>query len=160
MFFLVRHSKLLEEGAFHRRTADYLFLWIFGATLLLIIDVIFYYTHLPKLMFLGPSLVFMIVYVWSRDEANKNVVMSFLGLFNFTAPYLPWVILGVGLLLDQTPIFDLLGIAVGHVYHHLSTVYPRVTGRQILKTPQFLKDLFDQPPNEIPEPEINIERED
>jgi Derlin-2/3 len=34
------------------------------------------------------------VYVWSRR--NTNVTMSFLGLFNFTAPYLPWVILGFG----------------------------------------------------------------
>jgi len=29
------------------------------------------------------------VYVWSRR--NPFVQMSFLGLFNFTAPYLPWV---------------------------------------------------------------------
>jgi len=159
MFFLVRHSKLLEEGAFRGRTADYLFLWIFGATLLLLIDVVFYYTQLPKLMFLGPSLVFMIVYVWSRDERNKDVIMSFLGLFTFTAPYLPWVILGVGLLLDQTPIFDLLGIAVGHVYFFLTTVYPQRTGRQLLKTPGFLKDLFDQAENGIPEQDLNHDGE-
>jgi Derlin-2/3 len=48
----------------------------------------------PSLLFLAPSLAFAIVYVWSRR--NTNVTMSFLGLFNFTAPYLPWVILGFG----------------------------------------------------------------
>jgi hypothetical protein len=48
----------------------------------------------PSLLFLAPSLAFAVVYVWSRR--NKNVTMSFLGLFTFTAPYLPWVILGFG----------------------------------------------------------------
>ena len=37
--------------------------------------------------FLGSSLAFMMVYVWGR--CNENVRMSFLGLFPFTAPYLP-----------------------------------------------------------------------
>eukprot|EP01097_Dermamoeba_algensis_P004103 TRINITY_DN273_c0_g1_i1.p1 TRINITY_DN273_c0_g1~~TRINITY_DN273_c0_g1_i1.p1 ORF type:complete len:169 (+),score=12.89 TRINITY_DN273_c0_g1_i1:80-586(+) len=93
MFFLVRYSKLLEEGSYRGRTADYLFLWMFGAVWLLAITSVFYYTKLPlKIMFLGPSLSFVILYVWSRR--NIHVRMSFLGLFTFTAPYLPWVILG------------------------------------------------------------------
>lgn len=48
----------------------------------------------PKLMFMGPSLTFMMVYIWSRR--NPDVRMSFLGLFNFDAPFLAWVILGFG----------------------------------------------------------------
>jgi len=72
--------------------------------------------------------------------------MSFLQLFNFNAPYLPWVILGIELLLGQSwSLFDLMGIAVGHVYYFLDDVYPRITGRRWLKTPQFLKILLDHP---------------
>jgi hypothetical protein len=41
--------------------------------------------------FLGSSLAFMMVYVWGRR--NQHVRMSFLGLFQFRAPYLPWVLL-------------------------------------------------------------------
>jgi len=95
-------------------------------------------------MFLGPSLAMMVVYVWSRR--NPNMRMSFLQLFNFNAPYLPWVILGIELLLGQSwSLFDLMGIAVGHVYYFLDDVYPRTTGRRWLKTPQFLKSLLDHP---------------
>jgi len=145
MYFLVRHSRRLEESFYRERTADYLFLWIFGSTLLLIIDFIFYYTGLlTKVMFLAPSLAFMIVYVWSRR--NPHVRMSFLGLFTFNAPYLPWVILGFGLLLHQNPVFDALGIAVGHIYYWMEDVYPTIRpGRHILRTPAILKYLFDNP---------------
>ena len=44
-----------------------------------------------NIQFLGASLTFMMVYVWGRR--NRYVQMSFLGLFSFTAPYLPWVLL-------------------------------------------------------------------
>lgn len=87
-------------------------------------------------MFLAPSLAFMVVYIWSKR--NPEVTLSFLGLFNFNAPYLPWVILGFGLLLGQSPIYDLLGIVVGHIYYFLEDVYPVTSGRHLLKTPSFL----------------------
>lgn len=51
----------------------------------------------------------MIVYVWARR--NPYVPMAFLGLFNFNAPYLPWVLLGFTLLLNNAvPYGDILGI--------------------------------------------------
>jgi Derlin-2/3 len=88
-------------------------------------------------MFLAPSLAFMVVYVWGRR--NPHVTLSFLGLFNFTAPYLPWVILGFGMVLGQNPVFDLLGIVVGHIYYYLEDIYPQLTGgRKILITPGIL----------------------
>jgi len=145
MFFLVRHSKLLEESSFRGRTADFLFMYLFGAFLLLLIDYAFYLGHwFPKIMFLAPSLAFMIVYVFGRR--NPHITMSFLGLFNFPAPYLPWVILGFGLFLGHSPIFDLLGIVIGHFYYFLEDVYPQISGRRILRTPGFLKQIFDAPP--------------
>ena len=35
---------------------------------------------------------------------NEHVRMSFLGLFNFNAPYLPWVLLFFSLLLGASPV--------------------------------------------------------
>lgn len=83
--------------------------------------------------------------------------MSFLGLFTFNAPFLPWVILGFGIMLNQNPIFDALGIAVGHVYYWLEDVYPRISGRRLLKTPAFMKYLLDAPegPQVNPHPVID-----
>ena len=92
-------------------------------------------------MFLAPSLAFMIVYVWGRR--NPHVSLSFLGLFTFTAPYLPWVILGFGVLLGQSPILDALGIVVGHIYYYLEDVLPQLTGgRKLLVTPSLLYVFF------------------
>eukprot|EP01087_Luapelamoeba_hula_P020212 TRINITY_DN6858_c0_g1_i1.p1 TRINITY_DN6858_c0_g1~~TRINITY_DN6858_c0_g1_i1.p1 ORF type:complete len:237 (+),score=36.14 TRINITY_DN6858_c0_g1_i1:155-865(+) len=146
MYFTVQHSRRLEESSFRGRTGDYFFLFLFGAVCLISIQYFMYLfpAFAPKnmLLFLAPSLSFMIVYVWSRR--NRNVRMNFLGLFTFTAPYLPWVILGFGYILHQQAIYDVLGIAVGHVYYFLEDVYPEITGRRLLKTPGFIKQLFGQ----------------
>jgi len=145
MFFLVRHSKLLEEGSFRGRTADYLFLHIFGGVLLLILSYLLYLAppNIPKAMFLAPSLAFMIVYVWSRR--NPHIMLSFLGLFNFRAPFLPYVILGFGMLLGHSPTSDILGIVIGHIYYFFEDVYPETSGRRLLRTPGILKAMFDVP---------------
>jgi Derlin-2/3 len=148
MFFFLRHSRLLEEGSFRGRTGDFLYMWLFGAVFLLVIDFIF----APKVMFLAPSLAFMVVYVWSRR--SENVRMSFLGFFTFTAPHLPWVILGFGVLLGQSPVYDLLGICVGHLYYFLEDVYPKIRNRRLLKTPSLLKHIFDAPEGPVPQPGI------
>jgi len=143
MFFTYQHSRRLEEGSYRGRTADFFFLWLFCAVLLVAIQAVMYcIPRAPSLLFLAPSLAFAIVYVWSRR--NKNVMMNFLGLFNFTAPYLPWIILGFGLLLGQNPIYDLVGIGVGHIYYFLEDVYPSISNRRLLKTPGFIKSFFEQ----------------
>ena len=59
----------------------------------------------------------MMVYVWGR--LNPHQRMSFLGLFPFTAPYLPWVLLIFSVLLGNPVTVDLIGIAVGHAYYFL-----------------------------------------
>jgi Derlin-2/3 len=43
----------------------------------------------------------------------QYVNLSFLGVFNFTAPYLPWVLLVFSLMLGSSPLVDLLGMAAG-----------------------------------------------
>jgi hypothetical protein len=159
MFFLVKYSKSLEEGSFRNRSADFLWMLLFGAAIL---DVAGPWVNIQ---FLGSSLTFMMVrswpqqadswcdaaccrqpaavrqcvsslmrqtalavppaglsgsqavspcrqgqglsrhahhaqvcalctlqvYVWGRRHQYVN--LSFLGIFTFTAPYLPWVLL-------------------------------------------------------------------
>ncbi|CAN0503235.1 unnamed protein product, partial [Phaeothamnion confervicola] len=59
---------------------------------------------------------------------NENVRLSFLGLFPFTAPYLPWVLLAFSFLLQNPLTMDIVGIVVGHTYFFLEFVYPEVRG--------------------------------
>jgi hypothetical protein len=130
MYFVIRHCRLLEES-YLNRIADFVYLWLFGAVVLTAINCAVYLLTdtadwLPApLMFLGPSLAAIIVYVWARR--NPHLRMSFLGLFEFDAPYLPWVMMGFGLLLGNSPYNDLLGIIVGHLYYFLADVYPAQT---------------------------------
>ena len=121
MFFLARYCKLLEEGSFRNRTADFFWMLVFGACLL---SCIAPFVHVQ---FLGSSLTFMMVYVWGRR--NESVNMSFLGLFHFNAPWLPWVLLAFSFLLGSSPVVDLLGMVAGHVYYFLEDVYPTMTRR-------------------------------
>eukprot|EP01130_Rhizamoeba_saxonica_P007919 TRINITY_DN3201_c0_g1_i3.p1 TRINITY_DN3201_c0_g1~~TRINITY_DN3201_c0_g1_i3.p1 ORF type:complete len:213 (+),score=18.90 TRINITY_DN3201_c0_g1_i3:15-653(+) len=138
MCFLVRHSRLLEENSFRGRTGDFLFLYLFGAVILLILDWVFWYTSIvSNPMFLGQCLAFMVVYVWARR--NPHARMSFLGIFTFNAPMLPYVIIGIELLVGQSfSVFDLMGIFAGHLYYFLMDVYPVTSGRRLLKTPAFM----------------------
>ncbi|KAJ3343780.1 hypothetical protein HDU93_006697 [Gonapodya sp. JEL0774] len=53
--------------------------------------------------------------------------MSFFGLFNFTAPYLPFVLAGFSIFVgNQWPVGDLVGMAVAHVYFWAEDVWPHV----------------------------------
>ncbi|BBN15612.1 Derlin-2/3 [Marchantia polymorpha subsp. ruderalis] len=146
MFFLARYCKLLEETSFRGRTADFFFMLLFGGSLLTCMFLggafLTFFLPIAEIYFLSNSLTFMMVYVWSKR--NPNVQMSFLGLFSFTAPYLPWVLLLFSLMVASSPWVDILGMAAGHAYYFLEDVYPVMTGRRILKTPGIIKALFPE----------------
>jgi len=136
MYFLVRYSRLLEDGDFRGRTANYLYMLLFGIANMTLVAT---YTNVH---FLGSALTFMMVYVWGRR--NEEVKMSFLGFFQFNAPYLPWVMLTFSVLLGNAITMDLIGIAVGHLYYFLEYVYPKVARlrgwsfQKVMEPPIFL----------------------
>uniref|UniRef100_K3WLS1 Derlin n=1 Tax=Globisporangium ultimum (strain ATCC 200006 / CBS 805.95 / DAOM BR144) TaxID=431595 RepID=K3WLS1_GLOUD len=135
---------LLEEGSFRGRTADFLYMLLLGATVMILL------APFVNIHFLGSPLTFMMVYLWGRR--NEHVRMSFLGLFPFTAPYLPWVLLSFSILLGNSATTDLIGIVVGHIYYFLEDVYPTIASirgwktQRPLATPRILKYLFETRP--------------
>ncbi|XP_030356169.1 derlin-3 isoform X4 [Strigops habroptila] len=148
-----RYCRMLEEGSFRGRTADFVFMFLFGGFLMTLFGLF------ASLFFLGQAFTIMLVYVWSRR--NPYIRMNFFGLLNFQAPFLPWVLMGFSLLLGNSIIIDLLGIAVGHIYYFLEDVFPNQPGgKKLLLTPGFLKMVFDTPeedPNYNPLPEDHPE---
>merc|ERR1711916_94040 len=136
IYFLMRYSRSLEETYFRNETSGFFYLLLFGATLMSAAAPFF------NLLFLGHSLAFMLVYIWG--QRNRDVRMSFLGLFTFNAPYLPWVLLGFAYMLNGNPWVDLMGIAAGHIYFFLVDVYPDISGRRLLATPTVLKWAFGE----------------
>ncbi|CAH0390825.1 unnamed protein product [Bemisia tabaci] len=141
LIFTFRYCRMLEEGSFRGRTADFVVMFLFGG-----ISMIFFalFVHL---MFLGQAFTIMLVYIWSKR--NPYIRLNFFGVLNFQAPYLPWVLLGFSVLLGNTVWVDLMGMAVGHVYYYLEDVFPRQPGGfKVLVTPQFLKNLLDGNPDD------------
>jgi Derlin-2/3 len=144
MYFLVRYSTSLEQGAFWGASASASFFWmlLFGSSCMLCI------APFVKIPFLSHSLTFMMVYVYGRR--NEGVRMTFLHLFTFRAPYLPWVLLGFSFLLGSfSPGVDLLGILVGHIYIFFQDVAPNMPNsilkdRRLLDTPVIIRFLFGE----------------
>lgn len=136
MYFLVRYCRSLEEGDFRGRTAHFVMMIIFGVTFMTLV------APFVSVHFLGSSLSFMMVYVWGRR--NEDMRMSFLGVFTFNAPYLPWVMLAFSMLLGHSVTIDAIGILVGHTYYFLEYVYPVVAEirgwkcKKILEPPRIL----------------------
>lgn len=137
MYFLVRYCRLLEEGDFRGRTANFIMMLTFGITMMTLV------APFVSVHFLGSSLTFMMVYVWGRR--NEDIKMSFLGVFTFTAPYLPWVMLTFSVILGNPVTMDIIGILVGHTYYFLEYVYPVVADirgwkiKRIMEPPRLLQ---------------------
>nr|CAG4648853.1 EOG090X0CFQ [Polyphemus pediculus] len=149
MIFTYRYCRMLEEGSFRGRTADFIYMFMFGCISTVIS------AWFVNLLFLGHSLTTMLVYVWARR--NPYVRMNFFGLLPFRAPYLPWVLVAFSVLLGNSVMVDILGIAIGHLYFFLEDVFPNQPGgRRLLATPRILKLLFDshtEDPNYNPPPD-------
>ena len=143
----MRYCRLLEENSFRGRTADFICMIAFGAIIMSTMA-IFLSVH-----FLSNSLTFMMLYVWGRR--NTYVRMTFFGILTFTAPYLPWVILGFSAMVGNNLITDLIGIGVGHLYYFFEDVYPIVADirgwrvKRWLEAPNFLKSLCGEYRNNI-----------
>ncbi|XP_058287327.1 derlin-3 isoform X2 [Hylobates moloch] len=140
MLFVFRYCRMLEEGSFRGRTADFVFMFLFGGVLMTLLGL------LGSLFFLGQALMAMLVYVWSRRSPRVRV--NFFGLLTFQAPFLPWALMGFSLLLGNSILVDLLGIAVGHIYYFLEDVFPNQPGgKRLLLTPGFLLATAQQCPH-------------
>jgi hypothetical protein len=78
---------------------------------------------------------------------------SFLGLLNFRAPMLPWVLCGFAYLLsNRTPVVDLLGIGAGTLYFYLAEKVPLITEQRwrVVRTPALLRWLLNPPELDAP----------
>ncbi|KAG8953803.1 hypothetical protein FRC04_001433 [Tulasnella sp. 424] len=120
LFFFMRYSRMLEESSFANRKADFLWLLILSAMMLLVIS------PLVTLPFLSAPLAFVPIYLWSRSHPATQ--LSLFGLINITAPYLPLALVGFSYLINgsySAAAGDLVGCVVGHVAWYLHDVWPR-----------------------------------
>jgi Derlin-2/3 len=143
VYMLLQFSKQYESGGPFNTgagggTADYAFCLLFGAVVLLIS-----YPGVLLVMDVAPvftrNLVYFVLYVWSRRHSTANA-----NIWGVPIPgvYLPFAYLALSVFMGNSYADMLHGLAVGHLYYYLADVVPQVTGKDILRTPQFLIDLF------------------
>ena len=141
LFFLSVYSNEYEMNAYSTTpgvlqggTADYVFTLLLCGSSLMVIAYCFGF------FFMGSSLVFSILYLWSKR--NSEARRSFWG-FQIKGAYLPFVLMAFSMLLGQPPVSDAAGLAAGHVYYFLVDVLPRKYGRDFLVTPEWLIRFVD-----------------
>jgi len=139
MLMIVRYGVILEKTTFEGRTADFAFMLVFGILVLLAGSAVMPFMRMPVF---SSTLVFMIVYMWSRNNADQPV--SIWGVFQLKAFWLPWALMAFTVLMGGSPLGDFYGILVGHLYYFLVELHPRAGGSTYVKTPQFFREFIDR----------------
>mmetsp|Transcript_56786 Transcript_56786/g.122755 ORF Transcript_56786/g.122755 Transcript_56786/m.122755 type:complete len:258 (-) Transcript_56786:102-875(-) len=137
LYFFSSFSSKLEQNEIFARPGDYLFFLI---TQILLLDVLSLVLSWPNgFPMLGPSLVFAILYYWSRREPYAN-----LSFFSFTIKgyQFPFALVFFQLLIGGNIWMDLLGLATGHIYYFLKEVVPMEYGKNFISTPAFMVSLM------------------
>jgi len=141
IFFFARYSKMLESGAFHGRPADFVWMLMICAALLLLL------APLSPSPFLSSPLSFTLVYIWSR--LNPHIRLSLFGAVTITAPNLPYALVLFSWVLNNSwngVVGDLLGIIVGHFYYFFAFIWKEEQSsgkRNILATPFVITRLIE-----------------
>jgi Derlin-2/3 len=141
IYFMQRYSRLLEESS-GRSPAHFSWLLMYAMACLIAIS------PLVSMPFLGHPLSSTLVYIWSRR--NPDTRLSFLGLLVFTAPYLPWVLMGFSLFMHGTiPKDEIMGVVIGHVWYFFTDVYPPLhNGSKPLDPPRWWRRIFEGRPED------------
>jgi Derlin-2/3 len=113
-------------------SADFLWMIILG---MLILNAINYFMDFPML---SEQMLFLVLYVWSRREADSPVKMF--GFGPFKAVYLPLVYMIIRLIMGGSIVGMVMGAVAGHVYFFVFEVLPREypnVNVSFLATPSF-----------------------
>jgi Derlin-2/3 len=136
LVWLIQYGTILEKQSYMFNPADFVFMLLFSAGVLTAISML-----IPQLgmVFNASPMIFMLVYVYSRNFPNQQT--SIWGLVTIQTFYLPFAFLALTVIQGGDPIPDLLGIFVGHLWWYLTDLYPRQSGRHLLATPRWVQQF-------------------
>lgn len=119
-------------------TADYAFALLFAAVLMLVTYPVLM-VYFPLRPFFASNMVDFVMYIWSKRHPTEQA-----NIWGIPVPanYLPFAYLALSVLMGNSYVEFLHGIAIGHIYYFLVDVFPQVQGKDVLHTPQFLIDYF------------------
>eukprot|EP01013_Petalomonas_cantuscygni_P039928 TRINITY_DN71579_c0_g1_i1.p1 TRINITY_DN71579_c0_g1~~TRINITY_DN71579_c0_g1_i1.p1 ORF type:complete len:227 (-),score=28.18 TRINITY_DN71579_c0_g1_i1:308-988(-) len=130
-------SRRIEQHFYHGRSSEYFMHTFYGMLLIHLI------TCRSGKLFFTESLLMMLLYLWSRRSPDEHLLLW--GIVPISAPFLPFVILVLDLMLGGSVLLDVIGIFVGHVLWIASDVFPQdPMGFNVLYTPNFVKWAFGE----------------
>ncbi|EWC76260.1 hypothetical protein C923_03103 [Plasmodium falciparum UGT5.1] len=136
MSLFAQFSSSLEKNGIFTSPGSYLYFITIQCTFLSLISILFYWPR--GYPFLGNSLLFAIIYYWSRREAWSHVSIYF---FTVKGYQLPFALIFLHLIMGQSLWVDIMGLLSGHVYYFFREILPREGGPNLLdKTPK----IFDK----------------
>ena len=131
IMWVIQYGGQLESQTYQFEPADYLFMLIVNGILCMVA------APFLGVALCGMPLIMSIIYVWARNFPDQTIMLY--GMVKIQSFYLPFAFVAISLILDQGIMLDVMGICVGHIYYYLHDIYPRMSGKQILQTPAFLK---------------------
>lgn len=144
-FFTHFGSRLETHAKFSRSPGDYLY---FLFVLTIIVSVVSLLVAWPRGYALtGPSMIFAMIYYWSRVEPEAP--LSVWG-FQVKGYQLPFVLIFLSMLMGGDIWKDIVGLAAGHVYYFLKDVLPTVYHVDSMRTPRFFSKLVEKATNVTP----------
>ncbi|CDR93877.1 hypothetical protein, conserved [Babesia bigemina] len=133
IYVLIHYCSSLESVSMHNRPADFFWMLICSAVMLLGLSQIFHHN-----MFYGGTMINVLTYIWGRKNPYSRVGVVFISV---PAPYLPWIMMLLSYFAGYLLTENLIGIAVGHTYYFFSDVFPRMPisrGIEIFGAPRFV----------------------
>ena len=142
-FFFYSNVRTLEIQALKfRRYAEFLMMIFYIIIALNLINIITsYYFGLKENFTLAHQLLYALVYIDSKREPQKNVMIYFITIKNC---YVPYAFLLFSLITGGSIIENIIGIVAGHIYFFFKEIAPVHNGIDLLKTPKFLVDLTEK----------------
>lgn len=139
MIWLLTYGGRLESQTFQFDPAECLLMYLFGGGSVLAVSLLCEVLGVGiKFVFNAGSIIFMLLYVWSRNFPESQV--SIYGLFTVMAFHVPFVFVGIQFMLGGIPWSSILGVVVGHLYFYLTVLYPAIGGPRLLRPPLFLRN--------------------
>ncbi|ORM41812.1 Derlin-2.2 [Babesia sp. Xinjiang] len=133
VYVLVHYCSSLESVTMHNRPADFLWMLICAAVMVLGLSQFF-----RQNIFYGGSMINILTYIWGRKNPYSRVGILFLSV---PAVYLPWAMLILSYFAGYVVTDHVLGIIVGHTYYFFADVFPKMpvsNGFELFAAPLFL----------------------
>ncbi|KAF4719822.1 hypothetical protein FOZ62_009297 [Perkinsus olseni] len=140
VYVMYFYCSQLEEVVFRQRSGDFVYMLL--VSMFMLLGLSFLTGHFSN--FYSGAIIDVMTYVWARRNPGARVHVI---AFTVKAPYLPWILAGISLIMGGQLADHLQGILAGHIYYFFTDVYPRMPtshGLQVLKTPKFLKWICGQ----------------